>query len=173
MINWTGDKPNHPAGHCQFCGYNLFSIQGELCPECGNSRRAWVEVACEECHKICVYPIEEADRVQSCQFCRKAIDVPPATTPLAPLTASIAKTRLAMMSFIIMTVIIGLFAGMSDRHDTVLELLDIRPTSQPAPLFESRTCQWTCCGSGCWPENLLSVITVVEVLDNRSGYPYD
>ena len=30
MVNWTGTKPNHPAGHCQFCGYNLRGTPGEL-----------------------------------------------------------------------------------------------------------------------------------------------
>src|SRR6185369_17360951 len=98
-VNWSGNKPTHPAGHCQFCGYNLFSLTGNRCPECGNLRAAWVEAPCEECGKTCVFAVEEADRVHACQFCGKSVDVP-ACKLTAPGAESILKTRFAVFPFI-------------------------------------------------------------------------
>lgn len=100
MVNWSGDKPKYPAGHCQFCGYNLFSLTHDRCPECGKSRAAWVEARCEECGRTCVYPVEESDRVQACQYCKKSADVPAGSHADSEAT-SIVGTRLAVASFII------------------------------------------------------------------------
>ena len=31
---WSKDRP-YPAGHCQFCNYNLTGNVSGICPECG------------------------------------------------------------------------------------------------------------------------------------------
>lgn len=108
MIELSSDKPNFPAGHCQFCGYNLFSIRGELCPECGNSRFAWVEAPCEECNETCVFPVAKAGLVESCQFCRKSIDVPRAPAPTKPCQATFKK-RFAAFGFVLVTTFVSGF----------------------------------------------------------------
>lgn len=75
MFSWMGTKPKYPAGHCQFCGYNLYSLQGDLCPECGKSRFAWVEAKCEACRRVSVFTVEDAGRLNDCPFCGKTVDV--------------------------------------------------------------------------------------------------
>jgi hypothetical protein len=106
MANWLGEKPTHPAGHCQFCGYNLYSLQGETCPECGNSRLAWVEAPCEECGEISVFPVEEVEWVKPCQFCGKAVDVARPAGSSRQLGCSIRKTRLNYLAFAFMVFVI-------------------------------------------------------------------
>jgi hypothetical protein len=100
MVKWLGTRPRFPAGHCQFCGYNLCSIQGEFCPECDKSRFAWVEAECEECHRVAVFAYEDAGKVNSCPFCDGAIDVPPPKDSSRSPRDSITKSRFSVIAFI-------------------------------------------------------------------------
>ena len=105
MVNWTGDKPKYPVGRCQFCGYDIHTLRGEICPECGKSRLAWVEVECDECHRVAIFGNEDAGKTGSCPFCNEPIDIPaPRRSRLRP-GDSIAKTRFSVLSFVVVTVI--------------------------------------------------------------------
>lgn len=101
MVNWLGNKSNYPAGHCQFCGYNLTSIRGEPCPECGKSRFAWIEAECEKCRQAVVFQLADGGRVCECPFCGGAVDVPSPLCRPAASGDSIAGTRFSLASFII------------------------------------------------------------------------
>lgn len=99
MINWLGLKSNYPAGHCQFCGYNLHSLPGEICPECGKSRLAWTEVKCEECGNWVVFAREDAGKLNECPSCGKTVDVPPAPASTQRPEDSIGGTRFSLVAF--------------------------------------------------------------------------
>lgn len=108
MVNWLGTKPNYPAGNCQFCGYNLHSIAGEVCPECGKSRLAWVEVECEDCHRIAVFSRDAAGKILQCPYCEGAVDVPIPRRSSRQPSDTIAKTRFSVVSFLLVFFLVSL-----------------------------------------------------------------
>lgn len=108
MINWFGKKPKYPAGHCQFCGYDLRGCVNDTCPECGKWRFAWVEAKCDRCHRTAVFTREEAGRIQACPSCENAIDVPMPTAPGNGSVDSITGTRFSIIGFVTVTILVAI-----------------------------------------------------------------
>ena len=134
MINWEGKQPKYPRGHCQACGYDLNRNVSGVCPECGISTRAWIEIACDHCGKFAVFPKEETGNVQACPHCKGPLDVPAVAksgTELQPST--IQGTRLAVLPLIFITALFGFgFLGLTLGF---LALLVMRPQSVRAGIL--------------------------------------